>query len=100
MSIVERNCHLYNRASFFVAAQHLEECLKEVWRKHSQENHNKVVGAINRMNRHATDDGKDETASYIKFTEIVLDLEMHGYPYIADLQYKDFREYLYKDYNP
>ena len=100
MSLVERNCHLYHRESFFDAAQYLEECLKEVWRKHSQENHNKVVGAINRMNRHATDDGRDETAASIQFSVIVLDLERRGYTNIADLEYKDFREYLDKDFNP
>ena len=100
MSLVERNCRLYNRNAFFDAAQHLEECLKEVWCNHTNDNHNKVVGAINRMNRHATDDGRDETAAYIRFTEIVLDLERRGYKFIADLEFKDFREYLDKDFEP
>ena len=100
MSLVERNCRLYNRNAFFDAAQHLEECLKEVWRCHSNENHNKVVGAINRMVRHATEDGRDETAARNQFDYLVLDLERRGYTNIADLEYKDFREYLDKDFNP
>ena len=89
-----------DRNSFFKASQHLEECLKEVWRCHSNENHNQVVGAINRMIRHATDDGRDETAAGIQFRVIVDDLERRGYTNIADLEYKDFREYLDKDFNP
>ena len=89
-----------NRNSFFAAALELEQCLKDVWRDHTQENHNKVVGAINRMNRHATDDGRDEMAASIQFRVIVDDLERRGYTNIADLEYKDFREYLNKDFNP
>ena len=100
MTSFEKRFHLRNPKLFIDASLHLERCLKEVWHQHSQENHNKVVGAINRMVYYATDDGKDETAASVKFSEIVLDLEMQGYPYIADLKFKDFRKYLDKDGNP
>ena len=100
MSFAEKVYRIYNPALFAAASQHLKDCLKEVWRDHTQENHNKVVGAINRMNRHATDDGRDETAASIQFSVIVLDLERRGYTNIADLEYRDFREYLDKDFNP
>ena len=100
MSFAEKVYRIYNTTGFALASKHLEECLKEVWRDHSNDNHNKVVGAINRMVRYADEDARDETGARIQFDHTVDELEKQGYTNIADLEYRDFREYLDKDFNP
>lgn len=100
MSSVEETFNLFNPMLFASASLRLERCLKEVWRHDTQDNHNQVVGAINTMIRHATEEGKDETDAHNKFDRIVLDLEKRGYTNISELEFKEFREYLDKDGNP
>ena len=84
---------------FHACESELKDYLIDYWYDETPDNHNHIVGVLDKMNSYANTRG-DETRASVAFASAVLELEEKGYKNMCEFQYKDFRRYLDLTWNP